>query len=477
VTDLIRVFEGDSIDVLKTVPDGTYSAVVTDPPYGLSAAPDPLDVIVQWVLSGDFERKGGRKKAPPPGLSELAARFAKTKGPAGFLGHAWDSFVPAPALWREVFRTCKPGAIALVFASTRTYHWMVLSMLLAGFEKLDMIGWVQAESMPHAGTIDKRIDARLGAEREIVGRVKKLQSFGIADGQRVNQIFGGGPDKGGFMNITAPATPQAAAWAGWSTELCGAIEPIAVVRKPCEGTATSNVLKHGCGAMNIGACKSGDDSTRRSNSADMGYGGGLLAAGNTYDTGSDDGRWPKNIMLDETVAELLDQQVGERKSGSRRAGVRSGMGYHGADGDGGPAIEGSRGGPSRYFWVGPCATDDDVLLPIHYFPKVRFAEREAGLPAGLVSTHPTMKPIALMQRLCRLVGHPQGRILDPFAGSGSTLRAARAEGLPCDGVERDPDYARLARFRADVARLADFRGLPSLRLPEDPAGALAEWLL
>ncbi len=451
-----RVIEGDSIDVLRGTPDNTYTAVVTDPPYGLSKPPPVLDVLKQWIEVGEYIRK-----------------TKSGKSGSGFLGHKWDAFVPGPALWREVFRTCKPGAIALVFASTRTYHWMVLGMLLAGFECLDTIGWVQADSMPHAGTIDKRIDTRLGAERPVVGPAR-CEPRGAA-----RTVLN--PDAAGFhgdRTPTAPGSPEAEAWAGWSTELCGAIEPIAVMRRPCEGTATSNVLKHGCGAMNVGACKSGDESTRRSNTADMGYGGGLVAAGHGYVTGCEDGRWPKNIMLDEVVADLLDQQVGERKSGSRRAGVRSGMGYSGkAHGDGGPAIEGSRGGPSRYFWVGPQATEDDVLLPIHYFPKVRFTEREVGLPAGLVSNHPTVKPQALMQRLCRLVGHPKGRILDPFAGTGTTLRAARAEGLPCDGVERDPEYARLARHRAGVALLRDYRGLAPHRLPTDPRSFLAEWLL
>lgn len=291
-------------------------------------------------------------------------------------------------------------------------------------------------------------------------------------------------------DFTAPGSPEAEAWAGWSTELCGAIEPIAVMRKPCEGTATNNVLKHGCGAMNVGACTSAIDpndammaatSTSRPSSIRAGTAGMITTnfdgAQKPAAASSLEGRWPKNIMLDKVVADLLDQQVGERKSGSRRAGVRSGMGYHGADGDGGPAIEGSRGGPSRYFWVGPQATEDDVLLPIHYFPKVRFSEREVGLPVGLVSRHPTVKPQALMERLCRLVGHPKGRILDPFAGTGTTLRAARAEGLPCDGVERDPEYARLARHRAGVALLQDYRGLAPHRLPTDPRSFLAEWLL
>lgn len=441
-----RVIEGDSIDVLRGTPDDTYTAVVTDPPYGLSKPPPVLDVLKQWIEIGEYIRK-----------------TKSGKSGSGFLGHTWDDFVPGPALWREVFRTCKPGAIALVFASTRTYHWMVLGMLLAGFECLDTIGWVQAESMPHAGTVDTRIDAQTG-----LGLLTKNGQRDMREG---------------------PSTVEATAWEGWSTELCGAIEPIAVMRRPCEGTATSNVLKYGCGAMNIGACTTEVEAgeamlqnhyTARASSIGVNV-CGMIATHKDGDrkpmTSSLGGRWPKNIMLDDVVADLLDQQVGERKSGSRRAGVRSGMGYHGADGDGGPAIEGSRGGPSRYFWVGPQATEDDVLLPIHYFPKVRFSEREVGLPVGLVSRHPTVKPQALMQRLCRLVGHPEGRILDPFAGTGTTLRAARAEGLPCDGVERDPEYARLARHRAGVALLRDYRGLAPHRLPTDPRSFLAEWLL
>lgn len=448
-----RVIEGDSIDVLRGIPDDTYTAVVTDPPYGLSKPPPVLDVLKQWIEVGEYIRK-----------------TKSGKSGSGFLGHTWDDFVPGPALWREVFRTCKPGAIALVFASTRTYHWMVLGMLLAGFECLDTIGWVQAESMPHAGTIDKRIDARLGAERPVVGPAR-------CESRRATHTVLN-PDVAGFhgdRTPTAPGSPEAEAWAGWSTKLCGAIEPIAVMRRPCEGTATSNVLKHGCGAMNVGACAVDSDehlvrpSVQRHDNIVLGHG---LGAGTQVEPA---GRWPKNIMLDEITAELLDRQIGERKSGSRRAGVRSGMGYHGADGDGGPAIEGSRGGPSRYFWVGPQATEDDVLLPIHYFPKVRFSEREVGLPVGLVSRHPTVKPQALMERLCRLVGHPKGRILDPFAGTGTTLRAARAEGLPADGIEREAEYARLARLRAGLASLKDYRGLKSLHLPTDPLSFFQEW--
>ncbi len=248
-----------------------------------------------------------------------------------------------------------------------------------------------------------------------------------------------------------PATDASAEWAGYSTQLAPGIEPIIIVRRPCEGTAVQNVLVHGCGAMNIDACRIGNESTRRDNTADMGYGGGLQAAGKGDSTGSDAGRWPKNVMLSAEAAAILDDQIGERASGSRRAGVRNGMGYGGADGDGGPEITGSSGGPSRFFWVGPLATADDVDLPIRYVPKASKADRAAGLPDGVKGDHPTCKPPALMEWLCRLVGHPRGRLLDPFAGSGTTLRAARKLGLPCDGVERDHHYCiDLAAPRAGI---------------------------
>jgi hypothetical protein len=371
--------------------------------------------------AGGFARTGGRKKAPPPGASELAARFAQTAGPGGFMGASWDSFVPPPILWREVFRVCKPGAIILCFAATRTDHWMKLSLALAGFEILDTLAWLQAQGMAKAGTIDKKIDARNGDERPVVGKHPNPARNGKAGTLALGGDWQDAPD------ITAPGSAESAAWAGWSTQLAPGFEPIIVARRPCEGTAVANVLKHGCGAMNIDACRIHINPTER------------------------DGRWPKNVLLDPSAADVLDLQVGERKSGSRKAGVRGeGKGYGGFAADGGPAITGSSGKPSRYFWVGPMATEDDCAMPGRYVPKVRTAERHAGLPEGMKSGHPTVKPQALMEWLCRLVGHPKGRGLDPFAGSGSTLRAARNLGLAFDGIERDPAFAEIARHRAGV---------------------------
>ena len=559
---LIRLFEGDSLDVLRTIPDYTYTAVVTDPPYGLSAAPSPWDVLAQWLVDGDFVRTGGRKKAPPSGLSEIAARFQSTAGPGGFLGAKWDAFVPGPRLWREVFRVCKPGAIVLAFAATRTDHWMKLSLALAGFEILDTIGWINSQGMAKAGTVDKRIDRRRHDRDQVLACTawirRRCEELGLKPADldaacgtagmgghwvssksqpyvptreqwvKLEPLLGPMPPEidaqrlicgfTGRIVDSLPATDLSGEWAGWSTQLGPALEPIIVARKPCEGTAVENILRHGCGAMNIDACRIGVEPTRGSGLG-MGFKGGL-ASSERYITGSTSGRWPKNAIFGEEAAAVLDAQVGERKSGSRRIGARKGMGYHGADGDGGPAIEGSSGdasrffavipddvadaspagrwpknvmfsgesaeildalvphsrdgvavkhntpvgkvtgqifrrgntgvdagyggagGVSQFFWVGPLATDDDVALPVRYVPKASRRERNAGLPPGIKGDHPTKKPRKLMEWLCRLAGHPKGRILDPFAGSGSTLAAARAMGLPCDGVERDEHYCR-----------------------------------
>lgn len=418
---MIRLLEGDALTVLRDIPDATYTCVVTDPPYGLSTPPDPLEVMRQWLADGDFVKK---------------TRGAK---PRGFMGAEWDHFVPGPVLWREVGRTCKPGAIVLCFSATRTMDWMMLSLRCAGFEIIDVIAWMQAQGMAKAGTIDKKIDARNGDERPVTGPGRRHNS-------KVQSDIYNPQGAGGVPDETGPASAESAAWAGWSTQLAPGYEPIIVARWPCEGTATANVLKHGCGAMNIDACRIGSPdklvrpAVLRTDNAVLGQG---LGAGRQDEPG---GRWPKNVLLSAQAAEVLDLQVGERKSGARKAGAygqrEEGDGHLYAPCAPRPQeeIKASTGGPSRFFWVGPLATDDDCALPVRYVPKASKADRAEGLPSGVKGDHPTKKPPKLIEWMCRLVGHPKGRLLDPFAGSGTTLRAARKMGLPCDGIERDHHY-------------------------------------
>lgn len=450
---MIRLFEGDSLDVLRATPDGTYTYVISDPPYGLSTPPDPLEVMRQWLADGDFHRKakGGKGKA------------------GGFMGAEWDHFVPGPILWREVFRTCKPGAIVLCFAATRTMAWMSLSLCCAGFEILDTIAWLQAQGMAKAGTLDKKIDARNGDERPVVGpsRIEPRRGEDTV-------LHPGGAGFLGDRTVTAPASAESAAWAGWSTQLAPGYEPIIVARRPCEGTATANVLRHGCGAMNIDACRIGDEPRVNAPAGNKPGGNALnMSKGMPADARptTTTGRWPKNVLLSGEAAAVLDATVPHSRDGvavKRNTPIGKVTGQIFKRGNTGiDAGYGGGGGVSRFFWVGPLATEDDTASPARYVPKVRTAERHAGLPEGVKSTHPTVKPQALMEWLCRLVGHPQGRGLDPFAGSGSTLRAARALGLAFDGIERDPTFAEIARHRAGIHGEAPASPTPPCETPPD----------
>lgn len=187
-------------------------------------------------------------------------------------------------------------------------------------------------------------------------------------------------------------------WEGWGTALKPAWEPIVLCRKPLSGTVAQTVLEQGTGALNIDGCR------------------------------VEGGRWPANLVLDVESAGMLDDSTGPRTSGSRREGARTGMGFHGADGDGGPAITGSTGGPSRFFY---CA-------------KAPRSER--------TNDHPTVKPLALMRWLVRLVTPPGGVVLDPFAGSGTTGEAALLEGFTPLLIERDADNIGGINARIDRAK-------------------------
>jgi DNA modification methylase len=106
-----QIIHGDCLQVLRTFPSNTVDSVVTDPPYGLSREPDIREVLEKWLAGEDYTHRG-----------------------SGFMGKTWDSFVPGPSIWREVYRVLKPGGHALVFAGTRTQDLMTVSLRMAGID-------------------------------------------------------------------------------------------------------------------------------------------------------------------------------------------------------------------------------------------------------------------------------------------------------------------------------------------------------
>lgn len=316
-----------------------------------------------------------------------------------FMGKEWDHGVPGEAFWREALRVAKPGAHLLAFGGTRTYHRLACAIEDAGWEIRDCLSWLYGSGFPKSHNLDGD-------------------------------------------------------WQGWGTALKPAWEPIIVARKPLVGTVASNVAQYGTGAINVDGCRiegvvpqvTQGPSTSRS-SWDVRT---ELTVSNPHPAG----RWPANVVLDEEAAGMLDAQTGVQKSGI--AGKRNTQnGYGGGWGpiDYVQGGYGDTGGASRFF----------------YTAKASRREREAGLegmPKRTVQTglqdnggrrtdakviaanvHPTVKPIALMRWLCRLVTPTNGLVLDPFTGSGSTGAAAVLEGFRFIGVEREPEYAVIAEKR------------------------------
>jgi site-specific DNA-methyltransferase (adenine-specific) len=235
--------------------------------------------------------------------------------------------------------------------------------------------------------------------------------------------------------ITTPTTDAAKQWDGWGTGLKPAHEPIILARKPLAGTVAENVLAFGTGALNIDASRVGTDTrfnppTSTGATPAMGSFAMCDGQGSTVQ-----GRWPTNLIHDgseEVVALFPEQSGGGQPTRRGGDGQRDVFGqFHG--GEAGPGVGPSSGNAARFF----------------YSPKADKADRfsEAG------NTHPTVKPVDLIRYLIRLVTPPGGTVLDPFLGSGTTLKAAHGE-WQAIGIELEERYCEIAAKRLSQEVLA-----------------------
>ena len=175
------VYPGNCLDYLRTLEDDSIDAVVTDPPYGLGKEPDPREVLSAWLNDDEF-KPGGK----------------------GFMGKAWDAFVPSPVVWAECYRVLKPGGHLLSFAGARTYDWIALGVRLAGFQVRDQIMWITGQGFPKSVNVSKAIDRALGAP-----------------------------------SLAGQQPESVREWQGWGTALKPAHEPIVMARKPLIGTVAA----------------------------------------------------------------------------------------------------------------------------------------------------------------------------------------------------------------------------------------------
>jgi DNA modification methylase len=468
---LNKVQLGDCLEGMKLLADNSIDCCVTDPPYGWS-----------------------------------------------FMGKKWDHNVPAVEVWKEVLRVLKPGAHILVACGTRTQHRMAVNIEDAGFEIRDVISWHYGSGFPKSLDVSKAIDKSNGrhnidlssfglyvkecrqalgyslskldelmgtntaaswwegrkdgvqlpgkstydklksvlflddrfdelihwaqAEREVIG--KRKMGF-TPDG---NNIYG---KYSGDTSITTAATEEAKQWSGWGTALKPATEFWTLARKPFPGTVAQNIAKHGTAGLNIDACRipspemqAGKEYNikRLKSGAELGREGGNWRPedqdAERYIGITKGGRFPANVILDDFMAGEMDAQTGELTSG-RPSGIReANNNIFGQYAPGQPLTGyGDTGGASRFFYVA----------------KADAAERGQG------NSHPTVKPIALMNYLIKLICpiEPGRIILEPYAGSGTTLIAARNLGLDFIAFEKEDKYIEIIerRLRENLGLFAD----------------------
>ena len=296
----------------------------------------------------------------------------------------------------------KPGGHLLAFSGPRTVHRLVCAVEDAGFEVRDLLNWVHAQGMPKGASCLKP-----------------------------------------------------------------ACEPISLSRKPLDGTLKKNQAKWGTGVLHIAECRIPVDRVldasqlrtmnRSKRAARDGWGFSTRHADKPQVV-HPTGRWPGTLVHDGSLPVLAEfAKAGIRTSGLMRTGQQRkkslGLGgYHDHRPDETTRTDtyADTGPVSRFFVA--CPFDESDYSRFAYFSKASRSERtERGV---VKNDHPTVKPLSLMRWLVRLVTPPGGLVLDPFVGSGTTLLAAREEGMRSIGIEKDMRYYRIAakRLRAHGGR-------------------------
>lgn len=369
------LIQGDNVEVMKMYQDNYFDNCISDFPYDLS-----------------------------------------------FMGRKWDTYDNfyewCKPRAEQLLRIIKPGGYALIFGHHKSNHRMKCAFEDVGFKIVEEIDWVYASGFPKNQDISKQIDKKYNAEREIVGVSNRHNSraFGEGNGDETYGAF-----KGGIPYITAPSTDLAKQWEGWKTSgLKPAKEVITVFQKPLDGTYVENIEKHGCGCMNIDACRvefSDNDDPRigkgYKHNAKAGYEIGDNKdnqSGETQTLHNDLGRFPSNIIFDDVMGEILDKQSGERASGKSNNNAPKGE-----SGNLTPLRRGTlvsrndTGGASRFF----LNINPEEQVPFMYCAKPSKKEK------GEYCKHVTVKPKALIKWLIKLTTPINGKTIDITAGSGT----------------------------------------------------------
>jgi hypothetical protein len=411
---------GDSLEVLRQLPDCSVDSVVTDPPAGIA-----------------------------------------------FLSRGWDRFQSRAdfenflcTILLEANRVLKPGGYMLVWAIPRTSYWTASACAEAGLVVRDVVHHIFGTGWPKSTNIAKQIDRTLGAERKVVG-LRKMHDI-----RSNNYGHAGHRSTTADIAVTASSTDEACAWEGWGTALSPAVEHWLLCQKPLGAeTIAKNVLEHGVGGLNIDGTRmpheeEAKSTVRQANGGQTWSGAdcGLRSGGSGLASADPKGRWPSNLLLSHT-AECTAEGCADRFF--VRLPECDPLYLYAAK----PSSSERNAGCSGFYWK----RDDSTLSGFVRITREEWQQLgEQQTLSGEVlrargNVHPTVKSVALMRWLCRLITPPGGRVLDMFCGSGSTGIAALLEGFHFVGVDREADYVALAASRMECMLL--------LKSPKSTAGA------
>jgi DNA modification methylase len=420
----MKLINADCIEAMKAMPDNSVDSIVTDPPYEL-----------------------------------------------GFMGKSWDASGIAfnVEVWREALRVMKPGGHLIAFSGSRTYHRMAVAIEDAGFEIRDQIMWVYGSGFPKSHNVSKGIDKAAGFDGEVIATEKVdigMQGGSMHAGRETNVV----------ERDVRELSDAAKQWDGWGTALKPAHEPMVLARKPLIGTVANNVLTHSTGGLNIDSSRVFADgenfdnlksrpigklNTRRNDETDEEFDvrvnespEQLAALAKLKELG----RWPANFIHDgsDEVVALFPQTAPGNRPKNRNNGFWSDKPAEELDGE---RLEG--GSAARFFYCAK-ASKRDRNEGLEGFEAKRDHDGRADGGVGgdnprnrtnnaKLNHHPTVKPTTLMQYLVRLVTPPNGIVLDPFMGSGSTGKACAYEGFDFIGIEQSAEYVAIAQARIDFA--------------------------
>lgn len=436
-----QIIQGDNRETLKNIPDNSIDAIVTDPPYGID-----------------------------------------------FLGKDWDANTGALETYQECLRVLKPGGHILAFSAARTYHHLAVTLEQAGFEIRDQLMWIYSSGFPKSQDIGRSIQRSMGVKET---RKQKLNiNGGITNmGDRLENQDQSLLERKPEVDITVVTDPVAKQWEGWGTALKPAHEPICMARKPVKQSIAKNVQEWGTGALNI-------DAARIPYAEKDVYSPGQVMP------------YAKKVVLNEANSEVIGKTSHEENKGwvapagrfpSNVLGeipdyqkyfycpkVSRRERHMGFDLNANPTNPDDMCDDGVQFQEKKqqgLITNDEMLAKMggHFIDEVGNKKETAdgsnmlwlphtgniyvhglkheyekwcktnGISLGNVgNNHPTVKPVALMEYLIKLITPPGGTVLDPFNGSGSTGMAAAGLGFDYIGLELDPNYVEITQKRIEA---------------------------